>query len=330
VSSALALPVQNSSAAPVPELAWAPLASLTLPTSPAVDVYASKLGTQPKLLWKHNNRLGDDHLTEMRRYAGQFAFWVSKADYRRVTDAVETNWSEIAMNRRLTPCDRIALFEMACALELNARFSLMKCSPYVQTATTVAHELTSILLEGGTTSLDLFYAIQNPRTASARHFQIASFVFQLARLGGEKDPATLERMVLGALVHDVGARDILVDVWGSSRRWTEEEREAVERHPQRSYEALIECGLETEQLMMAYQHHERADGSGYPVKILHDEIHPWARMLAVADRFQALVAGRRYRQPLSLEDAVNTLTIESEKHLDPEITTWWIKSLQSN
>jgi HD-GYP domain-containing protein (c-di-GMP phosphodiesterase class II) len=219
---------------------------------------------------------------------------------------------------------------MASALELNARFALMKCWPFVQTAATVAHELTSILLEGRTTSLDLFYTIQNPRTPSARLFQIASYVFHLARLGGENDPATLERLVLGALVHDVGARDVLVDVWGSSRRWTDEEREAVERHPQRSYEALLECGLDTDQLMMAYQHHERADGSGYPVKILQGEIHPWARMLAVADRFQALVAGRSYRQPLCLEDAIKTLTTESEEHLDAEITTWWIKSLQSN
>lgn len=313
------------------DLTWAPIASLTLPTSPAVDVYASKPGGQPQLLWRRDSRLGDDHLAEMRRYDGQFSFWVSTVDFRRIADALQPQWPELVGDRRLSQCDRIALCEMAYGLELNATLALMTCRPYVQLATKVARELTSILVEAPISSRAMFYAIQNATTPSARAVQIAIYTYQLARLGGEKRAADLGRIVFGAMVHDVGARDILVDIWGVSRRWTDAEREQVERHPQRSYEMLQDCGdADNDQLMMAYQHHERSDGSGYPVKILLNEIHPWARMLAIADRFQALTVGRAYREALDLDAALDKLMKETVQHFDSEITQWWIKSLRSS
>ena len=124
---------------------------------------------------------------------------------------------------------------------------------------------------------------------------------------------------------------MLVDIWGVSRRWTDSEREQVERHPQHSYEMLkAACEIDNDQLMMAYQHHERSDGSGYPVRILLDEIHPWARMLGLADRFQALTAGRGYREALGLDEAIDMLTKEAVPHFDIGMTQSWIKSLRSN
>jgi HD-GYP domain-containing protein (c-di-GMP phosphodiesterase class II) len=57
--------------------------------------------------------------------------------------------------------------------------------------------------------------------------------------------------------------------------------------------------------MMVYQHHERLDGKGYPVQIGGDEIHPWAKLCAVADVFDAITSARPYRKPMSLEDALD-------------------------
>jgi HD-GYP domain-containing protein (c-di-GMP phosphodiesterase class II) len=51
-------------------------------------------------------------------------------------------------------------------------------------------------------------------------------------------------------------------------------------------------GLDHGQLMMVYQHHEHVDGTGYPVRILKDEIHPWARILSVVDVFDTMTAKR--------------------------------------
>jgi HD-GYP domain-containing protein (c-di-GMP phosphodiesterase class II) len=123
---------------------------------------------------------------------------------------------------------------------------------------------------------------------------------------------------------------LLVDPTTNPGRWTAEEREQVERHPQASYEALLPCGLSRGQLMMAYQHHERIDGGGYPVGVMDDEIHPWAKIVAIADRFDALSTGRAYRRGLELPQAIAQLELEAQGGLDAEMTQCWIKSLRSN
>ncbi len=312
------------------EFTWTPLAALTLATSPAVDVYASTPGTEPKLLWRSDSRLGDDHLAEMRRYRGQFAFWVQRGDYRRVADAVQANWWEIVGHRQLPPYDRFALCEMAFALELSATMTLMKPRPFVEVAQRVGLEAAQILLERPVSTLDLFYAIQYGDSPSSRAMHLAGYVMQLARLYGVEDRESLQELAVGAIVHDVGARDLLIDMWSNPGRWSAEERELVERHPQRSYETLMSCGpLTTGQLMMAYQHHERMDGGGYPVGVLGEEIHPWARMLAIADRFQALTSGRCSRRVMQLPEALLQLERDAGDYLDREMTECWIKSLRS-
>jgi HD-GYP domain-containing protein (c-di-GMP phosphodiesterase class II) len=91
---------------------------------------------------------------------------------------------------------------------------------------------------------------------------------------------------------------------------------------------LLVCrALSHEQLMMAYQHHERVDGCGYPVGVLGVEIHPWAKMLAVADRFQALTTGRCGRRVMPLPEALAQLARDADDYLDSEMTQCWIKSL---
>jgi HD-GYP domain-containing protein (c-di-GMP phosphodiesterase class II) len=312
------------------EFTWTPLAALRLPTSPAVDVYASTPGAAPKLLWRGNSRLGDDRIAEMQRYRGQFAFWVQRGDYRRVADQVQADWAQIVGNRLIAPCDRFALCEMAYALELTATMTLVKSQPFVDVARRIGVDAARILLERPVSSHDLFYAIQYGDSRSSRAVHLAGYVVQLARICGEDNAEKLEEMAVGAIVHDVGARDLLIDVWSNPARWSPDERELVERHPQRSYEALRACGTLSEgQLMMAYQHHERMDGEGYPVGILRDEIHRWARLLAVADRFHALTSGRCFRRPIALPEALEQLASDAGEYLDAEITKCWIKSLTS-
>jgi len=315
---------------PTAELAQAPLAALTLPTSPQVDVYASTPGTLPRLLWDGHARLGDDHLAEIRRGGERYSFWIARSELHRVIDAVQAAWWDIAGNRKLSPCDRFALCGIVYALELQATIRLVKCGPHVDAAKRIGIQASAILLEQTLSSRELHDAIQLSTSAPFRGMNLAGYAVQLAKLLGNNDRKELEQIAVGALVHDVGARNLLVDPTTNPGRWTAEEREQVERHPQASYEALLPYGLSQGQLMMAYQHHERMDGAGYPVGIVGAEIHTWAKILAIVDRFDAMSAGRSYRRPMELPEALTQLEIEAQDSLDPEMTQCWIKSLRSN
>jgi HD-GYP domain-containing protein (c-di-GMP phosphodiesterase class II) len=106
---------------------------------------------------------------------------------------------------------------------------------------------------------------------------------------------------------------------------TDEEWRLIKRHPTAGFEELcFRDDLSWAQLMIVYQHHERLDGKGYPVGILGDEMHPWARICAVADVFDALTCERPYRKPLSVRDACQYLSDHAGTSFDQEMVRCWV------
>ena len=84
--------------------------------------------------------------------------------------------------------------------------------------------------------------------------------------------------------------------------------------------------LTWDQLMLIYQHHERLNGSGYPVGLCGDEVHEWARICAVADVFDAMTSDRPYRKPDSVEEACGLFVRFSEEY-DKEMVECWIATV---
>lgn len=81
--------------------------------------------------------------------------------------------------------------------------------------------------------------------------------------------------------------------------------------------------------MMVYSHHERMDGKGYPVGMVGAEIHPWAKLLAVVDVFDAITSARPYRMPMILPEALAFLERNAGTHFDREMVTCWNALMQS-
>ena len=132
---------------------------------------------------------------------------------------------------------------------------------------------------------------------------------------GITDDNELRKIATAAILHDLGKRFIpSTNPHQDRAAQYAEEREMVESHPTRGYVELYEkSDLEYGQLMMVYQHHERIDGTGYPVRVLQDEIHPWARMLAVVDVFDTMTAKR----PRGNRPRPNTCSIINASRLEP-------------
>lgn len=130
------------------------------------------------------------------------------------------------------------------------------------------------------------------------------------------------------MLHDIGKRFVPADILCKPTQLTKKEREIVETHPTLGYTELRKTtSLTHGQLMMVYQHHERVDGKGYPVRVLGEDIHPWARLMAVVDVFDALTSGRPYLKALPLEDALDVLQQDSDTHFDSEMVRCWTHAL---
>jgi len=150
----------------------------------------------------------------------------------------------------------------------------------------------------------------------------------LAKSLGHYDRETLVRIGRGALLHDIGKLGVPQDLIQKKGPLTPAEREMMRRHAGLGLINLKHIDdIDFGQLMMVYQHHERLDGTGYPVQLQGDEIHEWARICAVADVFEALTSHRPYRRPLTTDDALELMCQSSGEGLDPEMLRCWTMTI---
>ncbi len=105
----------------------------------------------------------------------------------------------------------------------------------------------------------------------------------------------LKGLCSGILLHDVGKTKISTDILNKKGKLTKEEFDIIKKHPELGIEILDETGIEfKEERIVAIQHHENDDGSGYPYGLKKDEIHPCGKIARIIDVYDALTTKRSY------------------------------------
>ena len=132
----------------------------------------------------------------------------------------------------------------------------------------------------------------------------------------EKERADLKT---AALLHDIGKIGISDFILGKQCSLNEEERRVIQNHPQKGYEILKPLKQFEPILPAILHHHEHYDGSGYPAGLAGEEIPLLARIISVADTYDAILATRPYRSGADHESAVRELLLYSGSQFDPRI-----------
>jgi HD-GYP domain-containing protein (c-di-GMP phosphodiesterase class II) len=229
------------------------------------------------------------------------------------------------------PEERFAALQLAMAVEIEHAARLVDSGPYVLIAEKLGRELTSLLVNNNVLPRDLFRLARHDFLTFTHITNVASYGVLLAERLGLCRENEFEPLAKAAILHDIGKRFIPASILQKPGKLDPEERAVIETHPQRGYEELCERDdISHEQLMMVYQHHERFDGKGYPVGFQGEEIHPWARMLAVVDVFDAMTGTRPYRRPASPKDAMEYICNSAGTHFDPEMVACWNSIMQKN
>jgi HD-GYP domain-containing protein (c-di-GMP phosphodiesterase class II) len=136
-----------------------------------------------------------------------------------------------------------------------------------------------------------------------------------------------EMIRVAALLHDYGKIGIPDAILKKPEMLTPDEYEIVKTHAQRTRDILDQVdfeGLFREVPPIAGGHHERYDGNGYPLGLIGEEIPLGARIIAVADFFEAITAKRHYRKPMDADEALFQLKKRSGTHFDPQVVTAFI------
>ncbi len=133
------------------------------------------------------------------------------------------------------------------------------------------------------------------------------------------EAAEIDTIGLAAKLHDIGKLAIPAELLTRPGRLNDAEMELVRGHTKAGYEVLGQVGIPEPLRVMVLQHHERLDGSGYPFGLCGNEISLGARIIAVADVFDAMASNRTYRSALSLEVIEKELSAGSGRLFDPEV-----------
>ncbi len=132
--------------------------------------------------------------------------------------------------------------------------------------------------------------------------------------------SSIQHLQVGGILHDIGKIGIRDSVLLKRGSLTVDERILIEEHPRIGLRILGPAGLPGEVLDIVGAHHERLDGTGYPLRLTSDELSIFPRIAAVADVFDALTTHRPYRPAIPVEDALRLLEREAaEGALDPDV-----------
>jgi HD-GYP domain-containing protein (c-di-GMP phosphodiesterase class II) len=133
--------------------------------------------------------------------------------------------------------------------------------------------------------------------------RVARFSLAIAeRLGLPEDET--EKLRISALLHDVGKIGIDDNILKKPAALTDEEYEVMKQHPQKGFKIMSQIPAMRDFLPGMYMHHEMMDGRGYPQGLKGDAIPMQARIVSVADTFDAMTTDRPYQKGMSLEDAL--------------------------
>ncbi len=142
------------------------------------------------------------------------------------------------------------------------------------------------------------------------------------------DQLRLKTLATAALLHDVGMVKVPDDIISKNANLNTEEIKKMRAHPLFSYQIISkEMGYPEEIGMITLQHHERWDGKGYPRRLAERKIAIEARIVSVADAFEAMVKEKPYRNSMIAYAAMRQLLNDNSRRFDSEVLKVFIKSI---
>jgi len=142
---------------------------------------------------------------------------------------------------------------------------------------------------------------------------------------------------LGGLLHDLGKLEIPTSIINNAGKLSDEDFEVIKTHPGigdrllKDQCARGECNSEDINFdiirRVVHEHHENYNGTGYPNKLKENDIHVYARIVSIADFYDAVTTKRSYHEVLSTKDAIELMGKSVGKKIDPKIFDVFVKSI---
>jgi HD-GYP domain-containing protein (c-di-GMP phosphodiesterase class II) len=139
------------------------------------------------------------------------------------------------------------------------------------------------------------------------------------------DEKQIEAIKYASLLHDAGKIEIPLEILTKTTKLTTKEYNIIKRHPIKGAQILRPLQILKPAIPIIMYHHERYNGTGYPSRLKKGQIPLGARIMAVADAFEAMVYGRPYRERMNMDLAIKEIKKKSGTQFDPRVVEAFLK-----
>ena len=152
----------------------------------------------------------------------------------------------------------------------------------------------------------------------------------VAAIGQEMhlDEKQIQSLKYASLLHDTGKVDIPTEILTKTSKLTPQEYNIIKKHPLKGAQILRPLQILKPVIPIILHHHEKYDGTGYPSRLKKGQIPEGARIMAVADAFEAMVYGRPYRERKDISSAIKEIKKKSGSQFDPNVVEAFLKIIK--
>lgn len=207
-------------------------------------------------------------------------------------------------------------------VHINDLFTKEDIAPAVSEASRLTEQMVSFVSNDLEAACTLMRLSRHDYYTYNHCVDVAVYSIVLARkVFGEKTDLLL-MAGLGGLLHDIGKRDIDWNLINKTSALTQKEWDEIRKHPVYGKDCLESVpSVPDASRLVVLEHHENFDGTGYPFKLSGDQISPLAKIVTIADVFDALTTDRSYHRAMSPKEALNLMFGMQPGKFDPALFT---------
>lgn len=263
--------------------------------------------------------------------SGLRKLFISASDHQEFQRYLRANLKEILKDESLDVTERFGTLNEVVRVALGEALGHGNVNETVAKTEELGQQVVELICRDDAVATELCGVMYHDYHTFTHSANVSYYCVMLAKETGISSEQELRQVATGALLHDLGKLEIPDAILTKPGKLTDAEFSVIKTHPTVGFRKLCRRpDISFAQLMMVYQHHERLDGTGYPVRAAGEEIHPWARICAVADVFEALTSNRPYRAGMSKEAAFHIMDRQSGTALDQEIYQQWKTLMQKD
>lgn len=245
--------------------------------------------------------------------------YMKKTDFRAYLGFSLMLSSALKTNDSINKSKRINLMKHTGELIMSQLYSNEIKKEDFESARTIVETAVELLSESNDLCELLTALNSHTDFLYAHSLGVSLYATLIAKEMSWNSPANHYKISVGGLLHDIGKKEIQKDILEKQRvRLSAEEIKTLETHPTRGMEILSKISsMPSDILQIVSQHHESCTGTGYPGRRAKSKIHPFAKLIAVANEFCNLVIKNPDSPGIQVKEAMQRLGLLYQEHFDP-------------